>query len=65
MPQVAQWPLAQPAQALPALIARREPSAVLEKETKVEIARAAPGCPDGQVAGSSDRLMGRSSSNRC
>jgi hypothetical protein len=40
-----------------------EPSSPLEKEAKRERTRLAPGCPLGQVAVSSARLMERSSSN--
>ena len=40
-----------------------KPSAPLVKDENTESARSAPSCPLGQVAGSSERLMERSSSN--
>jgi hypothetical protein len=62
MSQVLQAPVAQEAQGLPptGII---EPPSPLEKEAKRERTRLAPGCPQGQVAVSSARLMERSSSN--
>ena len=39
------------------------PSTPLLKDENMESTRSAPSCPLGQVAGSSERLMERSSSN--
>jgi hypothetical protein len=59
---VLQAPVAQELQGLPP-VGIIEPSSPLENEAKSERTRSAPGCPLGQVAVSSARLIERNSSN--
>jgi hypothetical protein len=61
MPQLPQSPVVQ----LPQLLATDDisPSALFVRAEKTDMTRSAPSCPLGQVAGSSERLIDRNSSN--